>query len=221
MSTHKSLISFIHWCRCYSSDFIWPGPSGYLVTSSGWRALHGGAFSEGYSPLPVELSHSQTLTHQWLTSVGVSGSAPYRADQCRLYPPQILSRSPSAQCLLHSSPPNQWLFVLQITDAPPRGRLAIFGLDWIQSSVLPALPPPQSGLGALLRAPFCHYVMSCPGCSPWSAVIWPLGGLPPPSRECPLVQAQGPTSHLPPRASMLLSPECFGRLKGQLKCSKK
>ena len=221
MSTHKSLISFIHWCRCYSSDFVWPGPSGYLVTSSVWRALRGGAFSEGYSPLPVELSHPQTSTHQWLTSVGGLRKCPLQSWPVQALPTQILSRSPSAQGLLHSSSPNQWLFVLQITDARPRGRLAIFGLDWSQSSVLPALPPSRSGLGALLRAPFCHYVMSCPGCSPWSAVIWPLGGLPPPSGECPLVQAQGPTSHFPPRASTLLSPECFGRLKGQLKCSKK
>lgn len=145
--------------------------------------------------------------------MGVSGSAPYRADQCRLYPPKFSlgAHLPSVSCipLLRT---NGYLSYKSQMPIPEEA---------LPASVLPALPPPQSGLGALLRAPFCHYVMSCPGCSPWSAVIWPLGGLPPPSGECPLVQAQGPTSHLPPRASMLLSPECFGRLKGQIKCSKK
>ena len=200
---------YMTWPFGVSSDQLW-------LKSPPWRGLQWRLFSI--------TSWAKSFPNFNPSMINISGGlrkCPLQSWPVQALPPQILSRSPSAQCLLHSSPPNQWLFVLQITDAPPRGRLAIFGLDWIQSSVLPALPPPQSGLGALLRAPFCHYVMSCPGCSPWSAVIWPLGGLPPPSGECPLVQAQGPTSHLPPRASMLLSPECFGRLKGQIKCSKK
>ena len=145
MSTHKSLISFIHWCRCYSSDFIWPGPSGYLVTSSGWRALHGGAFSEGYSPLPAELSHSQTSTHQWLTSVGVSGSAPYRADQCRLYPPKFSlgAHLPSVSCipLLQT---NGYLSYKSQMHLPEED---LPYLDWIGSNPLCSLPCPHLSRG--------------------------------------------------------------------------
>ena len=90
---------------------------------------------------------------------GVSGRAPYWADQCRLYPPKLSlgAHLPSVSCipLLRT---NGYLSYKSQMHIPEEALPA--------SSVLPALPPPQSGLGALLRAPFCRYVMSCLGCSP-------------------------------------------------------
>ena len=117
-----------------------------------------GAFREGYSWLPVELGQSQASTHQWLTSMGVSGRAPYWAEQCRLYPPKLSlgAHLPSVSCipLLRT---NGYLSYKSQMPIPEEA---------LPASVLPALPPPQSGLGALLRAPFCRYVISCLGCSP-------------------------------------------------------
>ena len=155
MLTHKSLISLIHWhCFC-SSDFLWAGPSGYLVTSSGWRALRGGAFSEGYSQLSVELGHSQTSTHQWLTSVEVSGRAPYWAEQCRLYPPKFSlgAHLPSVSCipLLQA---NGYLSYKSQMHVPEE--------DLPASSVLPALPPTSVWAGCPLQSSLLPQDMWCP-----------------------------------------------------------